>query len=182
MENKDEEEEEHELEETKRTSNPEYLTLVGVENETDEAVEQESSAREANGSQPGITFTCLSSSKKEAEEASDPFQPTEDPLDLSRLGLSELSCRLGGTGLYISRDNGLDITDRLDGDEDERRDSRYEDTVDELEKLMVHLSDVFDSFRNPKPKRKGLFEDDEGIFGLVTDINNDFCAMLANSK
>ena len=47
---------------------------------------------------------------------------------------------------------------------------------------MVRLSDVFDSFRNPKPKRKGLFEDDEGIFGLVTDINNDFCAMLANSK
>ena len=78
----------------------------------------------------------------------------------------------------------MDITDRLDENEDERRDSRYEDTVDELEKLMVRLSDVFDSFRNPKPKRKGLFEeqDDEGIFGLVTDINNDFCAMLASSK
>ena len=91
MENKDEEEEEHELEETKRTSNPEYLTLVRVENETDEAVEQESSAREANGSQPGITFTCLSSSEKEPEEASDPFQPTEDPLDLSRWSINTLN-------------------------------------------------------------------------------------------
>merc|ERR1711974_392691 len=171
-------------EDAKRSSNPEYLTLVRVENETEDAVEQESYEREANQSHPAVTFTCLSSSEKEPE-ASDPFQSTEDPLtNLSRLGLSELSCRLGGTGLYISRDNGLDITDRLDENEDERRDSRYEDTVDELEKLMVRLSDVFDSFRNPKPKRKGMFEehDDEGIFGLVTDINNDFCAMLASSK
>ena len=62
-----------------------------VENETDEAVEQESSAREANGSQPGITFTCLSSSEKEPEEASDPFQPTEDPLDLSRWSINTLN-------------------------------------------------------------------------------------------
>ena len=102
---------------------------------------------------------------------------------LFRLGLSELSCRLGGTGLYISRDNGLDITDKLGENGDERRDSRYDDTVDELEKLMVRLSDAFDSFRNPKPRKKSLLEEgDEGIFGLVTDINNDFCAMLASSK
>ena len=100
------------------------------------------------------------------------------------MGLSDLSCRLGGTGLYISRDNGLDVTGRLEG-EDGRRDSRYNETVDELEKLMVKLSDVFDSFRlSPKAARKGLFEEreDQGIFDAVTDINADFCALLAGSK
>merc|ERR1719278_1429541 len=95
-----------------------------------EAVEQEDNPKrgDANLSQPGVTFTCLSSSEKEPE-SSDPFESSED---LSRLGLSELSCRLGGTGLYISRDNGLDITDKLGENGDERRDSRYDDTVDEL--------------------------------------------------
>ena len=86
MENQEEEEIEEgpELEDVKRTSNPEYLTLVRVENETDEAVEQESCEREGNQSHPGVTFTCLSSSEKEPE-ASDPFQSTEDPLNnLSR--------------------------------------------------------------------------------------------------
>ena len=74
-----EEEEEEELECIKRTSNPEYLTLVRVENETDEAVDQEDNPKrgEANLSQPGVTFTCLSSSEKEPE-SSDPFESSED--------------------------------------------------------------------------------------------------------
>ena len=86
MENQEEEEIEEgsELEDVKRSSNPEYLTLVRVENETVEAVEEDSCEREANQSHPGVTFTCLSSSEKEPE-ASDPFQSTEDPLNnLSR--------------------------------------------------------------------------------------------------
>ena len=86
MENQEEGEIEEgpELEDVKRTSNPEYLTLVRVENETVEAVEEDSCEREANQSHPGVTFTCLSSSEKEPE-ASDPFQSTEDPLNnLSR--------------------------------------------------------------------------------------------------
>ena len=83
-EEEEENEEGQELEDAKRTSNPEYLTLVRVENETEDAVEQESCEREANQSHPAVTFTCLSSSEKEPE-ASDPFQSTEDPLNnLSR--------------------------------------------------------------------------------------------------
>ena len=79
LDNQEVEEEEEELECTKRTSNPEYLTLVRVENETDEAVEQEDNPKrgEANLSQPGVTFTCLSSSEKEPE-SSDPFESSED--------------------------------------------------------------------------------------------------------
>ena len=70
------------MEDAKRTSNPEYLTLVRVENE---AEEEGSCEREANQSYPGVTFTCLSASEQEEHEASDPFQSTEDPLsNLSR--------------------------------------------------------------------------------------------------
>ena len=49
---------------------------------------------------------------------------------------------------------------------------------------MVKLADVFDSFRNPDPNRKVVLaeEEDEGIFGLVSDINSDLCALLAGSK
>ena len=87
IESQEEESEEGlELEDTRRTSNPEYLTLVRVENETDEAVEQESCEREEN--YPGVTFTCLSPSEQE-QDASDPFQSTEDPLNnLSRYFIS----------------------------------------------------------------------------------------------
>ena len=78
----EENEEGPELEDAKRTSNPEYLTLVRVENETEE---EGSCEREGNQSYPGVTFTCLSASEQEEHEASDPFQSTEDPLaDLSR--------------------------------------------------------------------------------------------------
>ena len=78
----EENEEGPELEDAKRTSNPEYLTLVRVENETEE---EGSCGREANQSYPGVTFTCLSPSEQDEHEASDPFQSTEDPLaDLSR--------------------------------------------------------------------------------------------------
>ena len=63
-------------------------------------------------------------------------------------------------------------------------DCRYDDTVDELEKLMVRLSDVFDSFRKPEPDQKAQLEEeeDEGVFGLVTDINRDLCSLLATAK
>ena len=87
---------------------------------------------------------------------------------------------MGGTGLYISRDNGLDITDQLE-DKNDNSDSRYADTVDELEKLMVRLSSVFDTFRDPNAG-KGLVGENEAIFGLVNGINEDLYGVLAKSK
>ena len=102
--------------EEKRSSNSEYLTLVRVE-------EEEEETEEVGPGQEGITFSCLSRTEK-SREMKEPKEEEED--SFSRLGLSDLSCRLGGTGLYISRDNGLDITDRLGDDaEGEKRDSRF---------------------------------------------------------
>ena len=113
-----EQEEEVIVSEEKRSSNPEYLTLVRVE-------EEEEETEEVGPGQAGITFSCLSRTEKSREmEELEPEEEEED--SFSRLGLSDLSCRLGGTGLYISRDNGLDITDRLGDDtEGEKRDSRF---------------------------------------------------------
>merc|ERR1712173_356371 len=89
-----------------------------------------------------ITFNCISS---------DSPNSIDDP-SLTKYNLSDLSHRLGGTGLYISRDNGLDITEQLD-DKNDKSDSRYADTVDELEKLMLRLSTVFNTFRDPTVER-----------------------------
>merc|ERR1711892_359472 len=61
-------------------------------------------------------------------------------------------------------DNGLDITDQLD-DKNDNSDSRYADTVDELEKLMLRLSSVFDTFRDPNGGKDHVSEN-EAIFGL----------------
>jgi hypothetical protein len=136
------EEWEAEVDGVKRISNPEYLTLVRVEEEEEE---------EVTGAQTGVTFTCLS--REDAAESSDPFDSTGEEGSLTRLGLTDLSCRLGGTGLCVSRDNGLDLTGRLaegEGEEADRRGSRYDDTVEELEQLMVRLATVFDSFRTPE--------------------------------
>ena len=111
-----EQEEEVIVSEEKRSSNPEYLTLVRVE-------EEEEETEEVGPGQEGITFSCLSRTEKSREMEELKEEDKED--SFSRLGLSDLSCRLGGTGLYISRDNGLDITDRLGDDtEGEKRDSR----------------------------------------------------------
>ena len=110
-----EQEEEVVVSEEKRSSNPEYLTLVRVE--------EEEETEEVEPDQAGITFSCLSRTEK-SREMEELEEEEED--SFSRLGLSDLSCRLGGTGLYISRDNGLDITDRLGDDtEAEKRDSRF---------------------------------------------------------
>ena len=110
-----EQEEEVVVSEEKRSSNPEYLTLVRVE-------EEEEETEEVEPDQAGITFSCLSRTEKSREME----EEEEEEDSFSRLGLSDLSCRLGGTGLYISRDNRLDITDRLGDDtEAEKRDSRF---------------------------------------------------------
>lgn len=170
-----------------RLSQPEYFTLVTLE-------DTEKDQTEETLVQSTDTFSCTTSDRPSVSSS---LSESSDP-SLSRLGLNDLSCRLGGTGLYISRDNGLDITERLDEEEEdedeeqedgikeEKRDSKYEDTVEELERLMVKLSTVFDSFRNPNNEETEKLPDHggsrEGIFGLVSDINKDLCSMLANSK
>ena len=53
---------------------------------------------------PTVTFNCLSPTEN---------VDNEDPI-LTKYNLCDLSKRLGGTNLYISRDNGLDITDQLE--------------------------------------------------------------------
>lgn len=121
---------------------------------------------------PVITFNCISADSPSLASADDP--------SLTKYNLSDLSHRMGGTGLYISRDNGLDITDQLE-DKIDNSDSRYADTVDELEKLMVRLSSVFDTFRDPNAG-KGLVGESEAIFGLVNGINEDLYGVLAKSK
>ena len=68
---------------------------------------------------------------------------------LTRFSLSDLSRRLGGTGLCYSRDDLLEITERLQGNNSSsapsgrrRKEgaSTIADTADELEKLMLSLS------------------------------------------
>jgi len=125
-----------------------------------------------NVDNPVITFNCISSDSPSSSGADDP--------SLTKYNLSDLSHRMGGTGLYISRDNGLDITDQLD-DKNDNSDSRYADTVDELEKLMLRLSSVFDTFRDPNGG-KGHAGENEAIFGLVNGINEDLYGVLAKSK
>jgi hypothetical protein len=73
---------------------------------------------------------------------------------LTRFRLSDLSRRLGGTGLCYSRDSLLEITERLQGGNsssrsapgggkgNERGGNSGADTVDELEKLMLSLSGI----------------------------------------
>ena len=125
-----------------------------------------------NVDNPVITFNCISAVSPSSTGADDP--------SLTKYNLSDLSHRMGGTGLYISRDNGLDITDQLD-DKNDNSDSRYADTVDELEKLMLRLSSVFDTFRDPNGGKDHIGEN-EAIFGLVNGINEDLYGVLAKSK
>ena len=99
--------------------------------------------------------------------------------------MSDLSKRLGGTNLYISRDNGLDITeqleDKLNPDVEEVNDTtKYAETMEELEQLMVKLSDVFQTFREPTTSMKQKEED--SLFGLVNGINDEIYGFLSKSK
>ena len=66
---------------------------------------------------------------------------------LTQYQLSDLSTRLGGTQLYISRDTGLDLTHQLEAGTGEQDTSKYAETMEELEQLMARLEDVFQSFR-----------------------------------
>ena len=130
---------------------------------------------------PTVTFNCIS---PRAEDAEDEVYDEE----LTKYNLSDLSRRLGGTGLYISRDNGLDITDQLaniDSQEDQEDKSaedttKYAETMDELEKLMVRLSDVFQTFREPDNNKKS--EDDQLLDNLVNGIDEDIYGFLCKSK
>jgi len=130
---------------------------------------------------PTVTFNCIS---PRAVEAEDEVYDEE----LTKYNLSDLSQRLGGTGLYISRDNGLDITDQLaniDSQEDQEDKSaedttKYAETMDELEKLMVRLSDVFQTFREPASNTKS--EDDQLLDNLVNGIDEDIYGFLCKSK
>ena len=126
---------------------------------------------------PTVTFNCIS--PRGEEEVYDD--------ELSKYNLSDLSKRLGGTGLYISRDNGLDITDQLENDALDDADERsvadttkYAETMDELEKLMVRLSDVFQTFREPDCKASN--EDDKLLDNLVNGIDEDIYGFLCKSK
>ena len=127
---------------------------------------------------PSVTFNCISP-RVEDERFDD---------ELTKYNLSDLSKRLGGTGLYISRDNGLDITDQLENDvlDDQEEKSpndttKYAETMDELEKLMVRLSDVFQTFREP-PECKTNSEDDKLLDNLVNGIDEDIYGFLCKSK
>ena len=125
---------------------------------------------------PTVTFNCLS--------------PTENVVDnqdpsLTKYNLSDLSRRLGGTNLYISRDNGLDITDQLEEKADPEVEivndtTKYAETMEELEQLMVKLSDVFQTFREPTNSIKQKEED--SLFGLVNGINDEIYGFLSKSK
>ena len=135
--------------------------------------------------QPQLTFHCLSreeeeeQEEEEKEEEEEEFE-AEDP-SLTRYQLGDLSTRLGGTGLYISRDNGLDITEQLEEEGKDGQDSRYADTVEELERLMLRLSDVFQDFRQ-KPGCTTPSPTSDPVFGLVDNINQDLYGVLAKSK
>ena len=122
---------------------------------------------------PTVTFNCLTADPEADHEAS-----------LTKYNLSDLSQRLGGTHLYISRDNGLDITDQLDDKQTNEADdvadtSKYAETMEELEQLMEKLSDVFHTFREPPNVIK---KDDDSLFGLVNGINEDIYGFLSKSK
>ena len=71
----------------------------------------------------------------------------DDEASLTQYQLSDLSRRLGGTQLYISRDTGLDLTQQLEAGTGDQDTSKYAETMEELEQLMARLEDVFQSFR-----------------------------------
>jgi len=72
---------------------------------------------------------------------------------LTPYNLTDLTTRLGGTMMDISHQTELDVSAQLGrcGDDGEdNSDNRVADTMDELEKLMMKLSHVFTTFREPK--------------------------------
>lgn len=68
---------------------------------------------------------------------------------LTPYNLTDLTTRLGGTLMDISHQADLDVSAQLGRGGDES-DNRVADTMDELEKLMMKLSHVFTTFREPK--------------------------------
>ena len=92
---------------------------------------------------PTITFNCLSPD----ENKTDDNEAEDAEASLTQYQLSDLSTRLGGTQLYISRDTGLDLTHQLEAGTGEQDTSKYAETMEELEQLMARLEDVFQSFR-----------------------------------
>ena len=94
---------------------------------------------------PTITFNCLSPDENKTDvENEDADNDAE--ASLTQYQLSDLSTRLGGTQLYISRDTGLDLTHQLEAGAGEQDTSKYAETMEELEQLMARLEDVFQSF------------------------------------
>jgi len=72
---------------------------------------------------------------------------------LTAYNLTDLTHRLGGTLMDVSQQTDLDVSAQLArGAEqgEDMADSRVADTMDELEKLMMKLSHVFTTFREPK--------------------------------
>ena len=94
---------------------------------------------------PTITFNCLSPDENKTDDNEDDDEDAE--ASLTQYQLSDLSRRLGGTQLYISRDTGLDLTQQLEAATGDQDTSKYAETMEELEQLMARLEDVFQSFR-----------------------------------
>ena len=136
-------------------------------------------SEDLTGDQPTVTFNCPTEKTQKPDLSDDP--------SLTKYNLSDLSRRLGGTQLYISRDNGLDITDNLNDDDgdtgagqnDVADTTKYTETMEELEQLMVKLSDVFTTFReSPSIKTK----DEDPLLGLVNGFNEDIYGFISKSK
>ena len=97
---------------------------------------------------PTITFNCLSPDENKTDDNDNEDADNDDAeASLTQYQLSDLSRRLGGTQLYISRDTGLDLTQQLEAGTGDQDTSKYAETMEELEQLMARLEDVFQSFR-----------------------------------
>jgi len=82
------------------------------------------------------------------EEGSETFD-----ISFTRYQLSDLTERLGGTGLSYSKNSLLDVTDKLRDDSPSPiLAESYSEAVDELEHLMNSLSNLFENFA---PKQNG---------------------------
>merc|ERR1719195_1334534 len=134
---------------------------------------------------PTITFNCLSPD----ENKTDADDNDDAEASLTQYQLSDLSRRLGGTQLYISRDTGLDLTQQLEAGTGDQDTSKYAETMEELEQLMARLEDVFQSFREPSLKGVdmtiGVKEDNaakDDLYGLVNGVNEDLYGYLSKSK
>ena len=143
--------------------------------------EQDYSEQLSDATNPTVTFNCITSDKND-----DDHDDHDDDPSLTKYNLSDLSRRLGGTHLYISRDNGLDITDQLEDADPEVTEevvdtTKYTETMEELEQLMVKLSDVFQTFRET-PASVSRVKEEESLLGLVNGFNEDIYGFISKSK